>query len=217
MNFEELLPLCFPMSFSEIPVGRFFLYKAHHRNTIYVLKKKQDSEKTGYAIAFSDDAISSSIVFPFIIKNECYLVCTNDLCLYCNKYNINYIPVEQKPIPSCSTYIFINSFHKKIEQEKLKVEKMEKFFSLGASILEDRSVKDIEMVKKEWSYVKSYIKMFEQQLKNGRWLDSTTETWTPSMKCSVCGQIISAVANTIIQTHYNYCPNCGAKMDLGFK
>lgn len=94
---------------------------------------------------------------------------------------------------------------------------MEKFFSLGASILEDRSVKDIEMVKKEWSYVKSYIKMFEQQLKNGRWLDSTTETWTPSMKCSVCGQIISAVANTIIQTHYNYCPNCGAKMDLGFK
>ena len=47
---------------------------------------------------------------------------------------------------------------------------------------------------------------------HGRWLDKTeviTNLHFPRVDCSVCGHIfwhISALS-------YNYCPNCGAKMD----
>ena len=43
-----------------------------------------------------------------------------------------------------------------------------------------------------------------QEVKHGRWKD-TEFGWL----CSICGQVVGGY------TRHNYCPNCGAEMDLG--
>lgn len=48
---------------------------------------------------------------------------------------------------------------------------------------------------------------------HGRWGEYEVFPLTPSLNgypCSVCGQHVSA-----IMYNFNYCPNCGAKMDGG--
>lgn len=41
---------------------------------------------------------------------------------------------------------------------------------------------------------------------HGRWVDVSLSFTHPKEKCSVCGGIVYACG-------YNYCPNCGARMD----
>ena len=41
---------------------------------------------------------------------------------------------------------------------------------------------------------------------HGRWIDVSLSFTHPKEKCSVCGGIVYACG-------FNYCPNCGAKMD----
>ena len=49
-----------------------------------------------------------------------------------------------------------------------------------------------------------------EPVKHGRWID-IREAYNdvPQSKCSLCGCKIIG-----LESRYNYCPNCGAKMDL---
>lgn len=47
-------------------------------------------------------------------------------------------------------------------------------------------------------------------VKHGRWIRPEGYCWRP--ECSECGYYGSAIDEPVIP--FNYCPNCGAKMDL---
>ena len=54
----------------------------------------------------------------------------------------------------------------------------------------------------------------EAQLpKRGEW-KITTEKFTPELICSKCNVHIPCVAGWCMDAHMNYCPNCGAKMEV---
>lgn len=56
--------------------------------------------------------------------------------------------------------------------------------------------------------------MLAKQLpKRGEW-KITTENFTPELICSKCGVHIPCVAGWCMDAHMNYCPNCGAKMEV---
>lgn len=46
------------------------------------------------------------------------------------------------------------------------------------------------------------------EVKKGEWIDfSTSDFYDPRMRCSHCGHV------ELPKAHWNYCPNCGAKME----
>lgn len=45
------------------------------------------------------------------------------------------------------------------------------------------------------------------EVRHGRWIENTF--------CSCCGGFNEDDKGNIIQSFYNYCPNCGARMDKG--
>ena len=47
-------------------------------------------------------------------------------------------------------------------------------------------------------------------VRHGRWEHSRTYYEMDECNCSLCGQLMT----TAIDKRMNYCPNCGAKMDL---
>lgn len=51
------------------------------------------------------------------------------------------------------------------------------------------------------------------ELKQGHWDIHTDEYDCEYMKCSVCGEEFYPVDEDTVDRVYNYCPNCGAKMD----
>ena len=58
------------------------------------------------------------------------------------------------------------------------------------------------------------IEALQAQLpKRGEW-KITTEKFTPELICSKCGVHIPCVAGWCMDAHMNYCPNCGAKMEV---
>lgn len=58
------------------------------------------------------------------------------------------------------------------------------------------------------------IEALQAQLpKRGEW-KITTEHFTPELICSKCGVHIPCVAGWCMDAHMNYCPNCGAKMEV---
>lgn len=64
----------------------------------------------------------------------------------------------------------------------------------------------------------SYYKHLEEQgrlieSKQGQWDILTDEYDCEYMKCSVCDEEFYPVDEDTVDRTYNYCPNCGAKMD----
>ena len=55
-----------------------------------------------------------------------------------------------------------------------------------------------------------------EEVKHGKWIEVQKENiWNdivPVLECSACGKY--TVGTRGIMTKSNYCPNCGAKMDL---
>lgn len=49
---------------------------------------------------------------------------------------------------------------------------------------------------------------------NARWIDNTEEDDAGCWECSKCGQRWFLFGGTPNELKMNYCPNCGAKMDL---
>lgn len=47
-------------------------------------------------------------------------------------------------------------------------------------------------------------------MRHGRWVYAKTYYDIDECNCSLCGQLMT----TAIDKRMNYCPNCGAKMDL---
>ena len=78
--------------------------------------------------------------------------------------------------------------------------------------------------RSEEQYPSSYIKKRIMEIPaadrpKGEWIDSTEQTWTPSIKCSNCGAMFHEVATDLIEKYglsvaddWNFCPNCGADM-----
>lgn len=52
------------------------------------------------------------------------------------------------------------------------------------------------------------------EVKHGRWKIKTDEYDCEYMMCSVCKEEFYPVDADTVDTTPNYCPNCGAKMDL---
>ena len=65
--------------------------------------------------------------------------------------------------------------------------------------LYDKSGKGTELVFEE----------IENPVRHGRWIDDTQEGKGEWLLCSECGESSPEVAD------WDYCPNCGAKMDGG--
>lgn len=50
-----------------------------------------------------------------------------------------------------------------------------------------------------------------QKVRHGKWLYENSDIGWTDYKCSICGNIISTVAQD--EDLYSYCPYCGVKMD----
>ncbi len=57
-------------------------------------------------------------------------------------------------------------------------------------------------------YLDAYPTIEAEPVKHGRWVDVALSFVTVKEKCSICGGIVYVHG-------FNYCPNCGAKMDGG--
>ena len=58
------------------------------------------------------------------------------------------------------------------------------------------------------------IEALQAQLpKRGKWKVDMSH-FSPNIVCSVCGVEIPCVAGWCMDAHMNYCPNCGAKMEV---
>ena len=55
-----------------------------------------------------------------------------------------------------------------------------------------------------------------EPVRHGRWIPITNDDFgfASKFKCSYCNDIIR-LSVAINECHYNYCPNCGARMDGG--
>ena len=51
-----------------------------------------------------------------------------------------------------------------------------------------------------------------QEVKHGRWIEQEADMDT-IYECSVCGEPFVTLEGTPADNLWNYCPNCGAKMD----
>ena len=69
---------------------------------------------------------------------------------------------------------------------------------------------DVQEVVKEWCYERNCVIVAREdfprlEVRHGRWLEHREDRWIYA-KCSVC--------NSVHDTKTNYCPACGARMDL---
>lgn len=51
------------------------------------------------------------------------------------------------------------------------------------------------------------------EVKHGRWKEVEWQFGDVYYDCSVCGESFCLIEGTPTDNLYNYCPNCGAKMD----
>lgn len=63
------------------------------------------------------------------------------------------------------------------------------------------------------SYERHLNELEAQLPKRGKWKVDMSH-FSPHIVCSVCGVEIPCVAGWCMDAHMNYCPNCGAKMEV---
>lgn len=149
MTFNELFQLSKPMTFDEVPYGRYFLYKIDNSSNKYVCMRKQeicycddfsDEIKEDSAVWFIKEENHGIIVYKKELTDVCYLVCTNDLYQYVKERRIKYIPIKRLYVPDANIFCDIE------EQEKA-LEELQQFVSCSSTlILEDKSYNDVENV-----------------------------------------------------------------------
>ena len=52
-----------------------------------------------------------------------------------------------------------------------------------------------------------------QEVRHGKWIYDGSDIGWANYKCSSCGECFVLESGTPQENEYNYCPNCGAKMD----
>ena len=77
------------------------------------------------------------------------------------------------------------------------------------NFVNDLPAADVQEVVKEWCFERNCVIVAREdfprlEVRHGRWLAIYGQPHI--MECSVCG-------STSSKANYNYCPNCGAKMD----
>lgn len=87
----------------------------------------------------------------------------------------------------------LSSYHDKLVMELL----------LGNDITANAAKQRFDTVSEVFDLVKSIFPADVQEVRHGKWIKSKNER-----KCSLCGYFY--FTNT---KSFNYCPNCGAKMD----
>lgn len=56
-----------------------------------------------------------------------------------------------------------------------------------------------------------------QEVKHGKWIDREADLGYKVYQCSVCEEEYCLETGSPQENGYNFCPNCGAKMDGGKK
>lgn len=54
-----------------------------------------------------------------------------------------------------------------------------------------------------------------EPIKHGRWEETEYSAYDDTYRCSACGEVWEFIVGTPKDNRANYCPNCGATMDLG--
>lgn len=58
------------------------------------------------------------------------------------------------------------------------------------------------------------INALEQEPKTGKWIEEDIFDGDVAYRCSVCNELFCLMEGTPKDNEYNYCPNCGAKMEV---
>ena len=61
--------------------------------------------------------------------------------------------------------------------------------------------------------IKSHPTTDVQEVRHGKWIYEDSDIGWADYKCSTCGECYVLEAGTPQENKYNFCPNCGAKMD----
>ena len=62
-------------------------------------------------------------------------------------------------------------------------------------------------------FIELAIKALEQEPKTGHWIEKDGFDGDVYYDCSECGESFCLIDGTPTDNLYNYCPNCGAKME----
>lgn len=65
----------------------------------------------------------------------------------------------------------------------------------------------------EWYALDKAIEVIEQESKAGHWIEKDGFDGDVYYDCSECGESFCLIDGTPADNLYNYCPNCGAKME----
>lgn len=90
-----------------------------------------------------------------------------------------------------------------------KSEALENLKKLPASL-------DSETVQRCIETISNMPTVEAEPVRHGKWIEEDDyEYGENTWRCSVCGEPYVLIEGTPKQNLYNYCPNCGAKMDEG--
>ena len=62
--------------------------------------------------------------------------------------------------------------------------------------------------------MKDALELLKEQRKTGKWIEQEDYNGDTYYDCSVCGESWTTIEGTPWQNGMNYCPHCGAKMEL---
>lgn len=79
-------------------------------------------------------------------------------------------------------------------------------------LIDADAIPENEMNYPAWVCLRKQPTIDAEPVKHGRWIHTdAAASWDAKDECSVCHY---ATVDRINLSHFNYCPNCGAKMDL---
>ena len=64
-----------------------------------------------------------------------------------------------------------------------------------------------------YSIIKNQPTAHVQEVRHGKWIYDGSDIGWANYKCSSCGECFVLESGTPQENEYNFCPNCGTKMD----
>ena len=98
--------------------------------------------------------------------------------------------------------------------DKLKRDAADAIETLQAEV-EELKAKKMKLAENSLRFVGKVRELDKRRFepKRGKWKVDMSH-FSPHIVCSVCGVEIPCVAGWCMDAHMNYCPNCGAKMEV---
>lgn len=92
--------------------------------------------------------------------------------------------------------------------DELKKISFSYWFECGVYLSEDRREIEIISSSKAVEAIEA-LPLVQREQKTGRWIPFDCDTW----ECSECKDVFILLEGTLKDNNYNYCPNCGVKME----